>query len=235
MAEAATSAPRKNLLLRIGVHETRTPIAVVLGYASMLLSGRAGDLTDMQRHMLEELKKSTTKLAGLADEMNDLSLLEAGSVKFNLARVDLGAVIAQEIPAVAPAAEREVSIRLINQSPPVTVNADLKWFKDTLNSLLFSHRRELFETNELCVVIERISPAAVRVTIAGADRIDGLRRVPESKLEPLVELRGGMGYRLSIARKVIEGHGGRIFSQTEPGSSPDSIKVVGAVIILPEA
>jgi len=164
-------------------------------------------------------------------------LLEAGSVKFNRSPIDLGALIVQEIPAVAPAAEREVTIRLIDH-PAVTVNGDRAWLKTTFNSLMFSHRRELIETNELCIAIDRITggnPPAVRVTIAGADRVDKLRRVPELELEPLVELRGGLGYRLSIARKVIEGHGGRICSQTEPGWTPASVRVVGAVIILPEA
>jgi signal transduction histidine kinase len=72
--------------------------------------------------------------------------------------------------------------------------------------------------------------------MAGADRIEELRRVPEAELAPLVEFRSGLGYRLSIARKVIEAHGGRIFSRTEPGSSPQaSAMIVGAVMILPEA
>jgi len=236
MAEAVTSAPRKNLLLRIGVHECRTPLSVILGYSSMLLSGKTGELTDMQRHVLEELRKSTAKLAGLCDEMNDLSLLEVGSVKFNRRPIDLSALIVQEIPAVAPALDREVTIRLIDHSPAVTVNGDLEWLKTTFNSLMFSHRRELVSVDELCVAIDRIggNPPAIRVTIAGVDRVDSLRRVPELELEPLVELRGGMGYRLSIARKVIEGHGGRICSQIDPDSTEASVRVLGAVVILPE-
>jgi signal transduction histidine kinase len=204
----------------------------------MLQTGRAGDLTDMQRKMLEEMEKSTARLHGVVEEMNELSQLEAGRATFNLAAVDLGALIAQEISAVAPAAERDVTIRLIDQSPAVTVNGDLTSLRKTFNSLMFSHRRELVTSDELCVAIDRVigaNPPTVRVTIGGADLIDELRRFPESKLDPLVEFRSGLGYRLSIARKVIEGHGGRIFSKTEPGPNPDSPKTQGAVIILPEA
>jgi signal transduction histidine kinase len=238
MAETATPAPRKTLLLRIGVHECRGPLTPILGYLRMLQTGRAGDLTAMQRRILDEMEKSAAKLRGVVEEMEELSPLEAGSAKFTYSPIDLSALIAQEIPAVASAPEREVPIRLIDQSPIVMVNGDLARLKKSLNSLLFSYRLELAPTDELCVAIDRIigeNPAAVRVTIASADRVEELRRIPESELSPLVEFRSGLGYRLSIARKVIEKHGGRIFSQTEPGRDPETPKPLGAVLILPEA
>jgi signal transduction histidine kinase len=73
------------------------------------------------------------------------------------------------------------------------------------------------------------------VTIGGADRIEDLRRLPASDLTPLVELRGGVGYKLTIARHVIEAHGGRVFSRTEPGDTPRSVLNIGAVVVLPTA
>jgi signal transduction histidine kinase len=204
----------------------------------MLQTGRTGDLTDMQRRILGEMEKSAAKLRGVFAEMDELSLLEAGSAKFTYGPIDLSALIAQEIPAVASAPDREVPIRLINQSPTVMLNGDLAKLKASFNSLMFSYRLELAPTDELCVAIDRIighNPPSVRVTIAGAGRVDELRRLPESELSPLVELRSGLGYRLCIARKVIEGHGGRIFSQTEPGRDPETPRPLGAVMVLPEA
>ena len=238
MAETATPAPRKTLLLRIGVHECRGPLTPIIGYLRMLQTGRAGDLTDMQRRILDEMEKSAAKLRGVVDEMEELSPLEAGSAKFIYGPIDLSALIAQEIPAVASTPDREVPIRLIDQSPAVMLNGDLARLKKSFNSLMFSYRLELDSPNELCVAIDRIldhNPAAVRVTIAGAGRVDELRRLPESELSPLVELRSGLGYKLSIARKVIEAHGGRIFSQTRPGRDPETPQPLGAVMILPVA
>jgi signal transduction histidine kinase len=54
-------------------------------------------------------------------------------------------------------------------------------------------------------------------------------------LIPLVELRGGVGYKLTIARHVIEAHGGRVFSRTEAGDFPRSVLNIGAVVVLPSA
>jgi signal transduction histidine kinase len=238
MAKAPMPAPRKNTLLRIGVHECRTPLSVILGYISMLTAGRAGELTDMQRHMLGEMKKVAARMTDLVQEMADLSLLEAGSATFTKGAVDLGALLAEEIPNVDPAAEREVTIRVIDESPAVILNADRAMLRRAFNSLMFSSRRELVTSTELCVELNRVTDAhspEVRVTIAGADRIEELRHLPESELDPLVEFRSGLGYGLSIARKVIEAHGGRTFSETQPGPDPDSPRVLGAVAILPEA
>lgn len=237
MADAANSAPRKNLLLRIGVHECRNPISIVLGYLRMLQTGRGGELTDMQRKMLSEMEKSTAKLHGVVEEMNDLSELEAGSASFNRGLVDLAALIAREIPNVA-AAERAVTIRLIEPSSTVSVKADATRLAKAFNALMFSYSRELITSDELCVALDRVggsAPPEVRVTLAGADVIDQLRLLPESELSPLVEFRGGLGYRLSIAARVIEGHGGRAFSKLDPDSKPDHPKTSAAVVILPEA
>ena len=237
MADAATTPESKDLLMAQGAHEIRNPAAVILGYVPMLLGERLGSLNDSQRKIVGEIGKSAAKLAELAREMSFLArLLEEGH-RFQRVPVELGALIAAEIPAVAPALEREVAIRLIDQSPAVTLNGDPGKLREAFNSLMYNHRRELVTSDELCVAIDRIAGAhlpSVRVTIGGTDRLDELRRLPESELEPLVEFRSGLGYRLSIARKVIEAHGGRIFSKTEPGASPHaSPTILGAVAFLP--
>jgi len=44
-----------------------------------------------------------------------------------------------------------------------------------------------------------------------------------------------VGYKLTIARHVIEAHGGRVFSRTEPGDTPKSVLNIAAVVVLPSA
>lgn len=238
MADAETTTESKDLLLSQGAHEIRNPAAVILGYVRMLSGERLGPLTDPQRKAIGEIEKSTARLAELANEMSLLARLMERGVPFLWGRLEIAPLIAGEIPAVGPALERDVNIRVIDHAPAATVRADATRLRQALNALMFSHRRELFMTDELCVAIERVPdahPPAVRVTMAGADRIDELRRLPESELGPLVEFRSGLGYRLSIARQVIEALGGRIFSRTEPGATPNaSPMIIGAVMILPE-
>jgi signal transduction histidine kinase len=238
MADAATAKEKKDLLLSHGAHEIRNPVAVILGYVRMLTTERLGPLTELQHKVLGDVATSTTKLAALAEEMSLLARLLAGGTQFAKARVELAGLIGSEIPSVAPAYEREVPIRVIDDFGTSVVTGDGPRLREAFNSLMFAQRRELFTCDELCVAIDGVpgnEPPAIRVTIGGADRIEGLRRLPPSDLVPLVEFRGGVGYKLTIARHVIEAHGGRVFSRTEPGDTPKSVLNIAAVVVLPSA
>jgi signal transduction histidine kinase len=204
----------------------------------LLSTDGLGPLNDMQRWVIGEIEKSTARLAELAQEMSELARLMEGGSRFVMDRVELGPLIADEIPTVPPASELEVSIRLVNHATAAAVNGDAVKLRKAFNSLLYSCRRELVTSFELCVAIERVAgpTSMLRVTIGGQDRIDELRRVPEAELAPLVEFRGGMGYKLSLARRVIEAHGGRTFSRTQAGpGGATAPSILGAVVLLPEA
>ena len=131
------------------------------------------------------------------------------------------------------------NIRVIDNAPAAAIDGDAKLLGQALNALMFAHRRELSTGNELCVAIDRVTGGdqpGIRVTIGGADRLAEVRRLAPAELEPLVEVRGGVGFKLSLARDLIERHGGLSRSRTEPPSSPDGQPtLVGAVVILPEA
>lgn len=231
MADAATPAPKKDPLLSLGVHEFRTPVTVIAGYLRMLMSGRTGPLTDGQRKMLEEMEKSTTRLSGLIAEMSELSVLEAGGATFNRGVVDIGAIVEGEIGSLAPLIDRDISVTLRNDAPGAGVHGDPVRLRSAVNSLLIAHRRELVTSDELRVWIERVTESGtpmLRITIGGADRIDDLRLVPVDQLTTFEEFRGGVGFTLPIAQRIIAAHDGKLWS---PPESPKA----GAVVLLPEA
>jgi signal transduction histidine kinase len=231
MAEAATPAKKKDPLLSLGVHEFRTPVTVIAGYLRMLLTGRTGELTDTQKKMLTEMEKSTARLSGLIAEMSELSHLEAGGITFDRGVVDLAALLEKEIPALPPMPDREVQVTLRDDAPGARVNGDAGRLRSAMVSLLLAHRRELVTSDELCVWLERSTQSAnrmLRVTIGGADRIEELRQVPRKQLTAFEEFRGGVGFTLPIARRVIDAHDGQLWS---PPENPRA----GAVVFLPLA
>lgn len=238
MADAATPTEKKDALLSQGAHEVRNAVSVILGYGRMLSSERLGPVTDSQRKAAVEIVNSAAKLKILADEMSQLSRLLAGGTTFVRTRVDLAPLIEAEIPSVPEALDGNIGIRVIDDAPSAAVNGDATLLRQALNAVMFTQRRELLTNNELCVAIDRVAGGdqpTIRVTISGADRLAEVRRLPPSQLEPLVEVRGGVGFKLSIARHVIECHGGRSLSKTEPGGTRDAQPtLVGAVVILPE-
>jgi signal transduction histidine kinase len=236
MADAAMEPEKKDALLSQGAHEVRNAISVILGYGRMLSSERLGPITDSQRKAAVEIVNSAAKLKILADEMSQLSRLLAGGTTLTRTRVEVAPLIAAQIPAVPPALDGNIAIRVIDDAPAAAVSGDAGLLGQALNALMFAQRRELVSTDELCVAIDRSGGGdqpMIRVTIAGADRLAEVRRLSPSELEPLVELRGGLGFKLSIARHVIERHGGRSLSKTD--RPRDSVPMlVGAVVILPQ-
>jgi signal transduction histidine kinase len=236
MADAAKETDKKDQVLSQCAHEVRNAISVILGYGRMF--ERLGPVNDSQRKAAGEIVNSAGKLKILADEMSQLARLMVGGTTFARIRIDLAPLIAAEIPSVPPGLDATVGIQMIDGAPAVAVSGDAGLLRQALNGLMFTHRRELVSPNDLYVAIDRMAAGdkpAIRVTIGGADRFAEMRRLPPSELEPLIELRGGVGLRLSIARHVIERHGGRTLSKTEPGATTEAQPtLVGAVVILPE-
>jgi hypothetical protein len=231
MAEAGTSAPSKDRLLSLGVHEFRTPVTVISGYLRMLLTGRTGELTDGQRKMLQEMEKSTARLSALIAEMSDLSGLEGGGATFNLGSVDLGTLVESEVASLPPLPDREVRVAFRNQAPGATVHGDPVRLRTAMVSLLIAHRRELVTSDELCVWLRRVTrdgAAMLQVTIGGADRIAALENAAATDLTAFEEFRGGVGFTLPIARRIVHAHQGQLWSPAE------SVRA-GAVLFLPEA
>src|SRR5258707_13865702 len=87
MADAPVD-PRWPKILSLSVHEFRTPMTVVAGYVRMLLTDRAGPLTDPQRRLLEEAEKSCARLSVLLTEVSDLASLDGGTAPFNRQKTD---------------------------------------------------------------------------------------------------------------------------------------------------
>jgi len=231
MGEAGGSPPGKDRLLSLGVHEFRTPVTVISGYLRMLMTGRAGALADGQKKMLEEMEKSTARLMALISEMSDLSVLEAGGATFNLGGIDVGALLEAEIASLPPLPDREVRVVLDNQAPGATVHGDAVRLRTALRSLLIAHRRELVTSDELCVWLRRTTVdgrAMLQLTIGGADRIDNLQNAGPSELTAFDEFRGGVGFSLPIARRIVHAHQGQLWSPAESARA-------GAVLYFPEA
>lgn len=226
-----TSAPDPKWprLLSLSVHELRTPVTVVAGYIRMLLKDRAGAVTDQQRRLLEKAEKSCGRLAALLTEMSDLSNLEANTASFNRNHVDLQGILADTIASLPEVPDREITVTLSPTHGSAAVEGDPVRLKTAFTSLLNALGRELVTSTEL-FVRERSGDyqgrPATWIAIADADHIDGLASAGPETLTTFDEWRGGCGLSLAVARRVINAHGGAMWSPA------DGTKA-GAVVVIP--
>ena len=86
-------------------HELRTPLNAVIGFSDLLIAGNYGELGREQAHALHDIEAAGHQLLALVNDILDLAKIEAGRLEMVVARVDVGAAVAEVLPMVTQAAE----------------------------------------------------------------------------------------------------------------------------------
>lgn len=195
----------------------------------MLLKDRAGPVTEQQRRLLEEAEKSCARLSALLAEVSDLSNLEAGTMTFNRQPADLCDVLRAAIAQLPELPDRTVMVDLEASSDRAPVTADSHRLQAALASVIGALRREIVTSDRLVVRERRArgdGQRAHEILIGDPPTIDALEQAHDGELPVFDEWRGGSGLSLPVARRIVGGHGGRIWSAPEGHKS-------GARILLP--
>jgi signal transduction histidine kinase len=113
------SSQRSQLLANVS-HELRTPLTTILGFTGVLLDRASGPLTTDQDKQLELIKKASTQLLALINDVLDMSRLETGQADLVSLTVDLGALLRDVAdPLRQLLVGREVAVVLTGSAPTV--------------------------------------------------------------------------------------------------------------------
>ena len=207
--------------LSLAVHEFRTPVTVVAGYLRMLLREQGGPLTDKQRKMLEEADRSCARLGALVGEMSDLGKLESHELSLARQEVDINQLVTELPDRAREGADRGVHLEVRPAPTPLVVVGDRVRLSAALNTLIHAALRERGEPG---VVVAECSMARDEgnwgVVAIGDDSLLSSLRESRRTPPPFDEWRGGLGLALPVARRIIEAHGGALWS--EPGAQSRS-------------
>jgi len=219
-------------LLSLAVHEFRTPASVVGGYLRMLQKDVGDPLTDRQRKMIDDAEKACTRLVGLIAELSDISKLDAGVISLSSQPLDVFSLLGGLAEHVHEARDRDVRLEIRGEQTGAATTGDATRLRAAFDAVL---RAILREKGGPCTVV------ADRRLVARDGKTDAVVVVAEdgnvqtaydSPPGPFDEKRGGLGLALPLARRVIEGHGGRIWSPA-PRSEDDMMARGSAIISLP--
>ena len=223
-------------LISLAVHELRTPIGVVSGYLRMLLRDEEEPLTPRQRRMVEDADKSCVRMAALVAELSEIGKLDAGIIRLAAQPVDLTALIRDIAPLVHEASDRDVRLTVRGTSEPAPITGDAARLRTAFDAVF---RAVLRERPGPATVVADCRRAAIddvdSLVVVVGDQAD-LDEVARRDRRPFSESRGGLGLALPLARRVIEGHRGRVEApQPLAGrtDSDDRIARSSAIVTIP--
>ncbi|MCP9454884.1 MAG: cell wall metabolism sensor histidine kinase WalK [Nitrospira sp.] len=213
----------KSTFVSVVSHELRTPMTSIKGYIENLLDGLAGALTEKQAHSLERVKHNIDRLTRMINELLDLSKIEAGRLELHLAPIDIVDLVEDVVENYqATARQKSLLVRVILSSPLPPVRADADKLHRVLINLIHNAIKFTPEGGEIRIEVTVRADDFVEVSVSDT----GLG-IPSNELGKIfdtfyrsqsapVEARGA-GLGLTIAKNLVELHGGVMWVESTVG------------------
>jgi two-component system sensor histidine kinase KdpD len=225
-AAARREAERANALklkfLAMISHELRTPLQSIKGFASTLLADDVTWEQDAQHEFISTINQEADKLTELIDQLLDLSLLEAGTLRIQLQECALDDIMAAAMPQLQALTSRHSLVVDVPASLP-RVWADRARIAQVITNLV-SNAVKYSPAQTAITVSARLEGGATEVSVA--DQGPGIPVQDRDQLFHLFQ-RGdsaerrtrGAGLGLAICKGIVEAHGGRIWLKEGTGST----------------
>jgi signal transduction histidine kinase len=217
-------------------HELRTPLNAIIGFSEVLGERMFGELNPKQAEYVEDILSSGRHLLSLINDILDLSKVEAGRMELELSRFDLPAAIGSAVILVREGATRHgLGLDVVIDPRLGLLVGDERKIRQVLLNLLSNAVKFTSEGGRIVV---RAVPVDGGVEVSVSDT--GIGIAPEDQERIFEEFRQvgtdyarkrrGTGLGLTLARRFVELHGGRIsrrrwatsHSRASPAPSPRS-------------
>jgi len=203
-------------------HELRTPLNAILGYTELILDNIYGDVPEKIMEVLERLEKNGRHLLGLINDVLDLSKIEAGQLTLALNDYSMGEVVQTVFISVeALAAEKKLELKARVPQDLSMARGDEQRIAQVLLNLL-GNAIKFTEQGEITV---EVTDSDETFLVSVADTGSGLSETDQKTIfEEFQQAdgsstreKGGSGLGLSISKKIVEMHGGRIWVESNVG------------------
>jgi PAS domain S-box-containing protein len=203
-------------------HELRTPLASILGYMELVLNG-GSDLDEETRRFLEVVERNAKRQLRLVGDLLFVAKADAGKFSVQLETVSLRELLSACVEAARPKAE-EREIELVLEAEPVSKCAgDPDRLAQLFDNLLSNALKYTPPNGRVSVRLRRYGDRAI---VEVEDSGIGIAPQEQERLfERFFRASGavervipGVGVGLTIARAIVEAHGGDIAVTSREGA-----------------
>ncbi len=197
-------------------HELRTPLTSMNGYLELLLDGDAGPVPVHQQRMLQTMARNAARLRALIEDLLLVNRMDAGNLRLDLEPISLATLVERAVSGVTGLAEaRSQRIEVGIDSDIGPVLADATHLERATHALLTNAVK--FSPDGAAIRV-RGSRQANQVELAVVDEgvgidAEDLPRLFDRFFRTHQATRAavqGAGLGLTIARRIVEEHGGTI-------------------------
>jgi signal transduction histidine kinase len=204
-------------------HELRTPLNAIIGFSEVLQERMFGELNEKQAEYTDDILTSGRHLLSLINEILDLSKVEAGRMELELATFDLPLAIDNARTFVRERATRHgINLDVTVDERLGDFVGDERKIKQILLNLLSNAVKFTPEGGRIGIAARQADGA---VEISVSDTGIGIAAEDQPKIfEEFRQVGGdsakkieGTGLGLTLAKKFVELHGGKIWVESEVG------------------
>ncbi|HET6477495.1 MAG TPA: ATP-binding protein [Dehalococcoidales bacterium] len=210
---------RQHLLrfLAIASHDLKAPLSAVQSYIQLMLGGFSGELTDKQRQMLERSSIRITEQLELISDLLDISRIEGGQIVKEMEEMSLVQVVDDSVENVrAMATDKNIKLSTRVPASLPMLKASSVRLKQAITNLLVNAIKFTPENGEVLLrVTEQNGDIHTEVLDTGVGiSAEDMPKIFDDFYRGSDREKAGSGLGLSIVKRVVEAHGGKIWAES---------------------
>ena len=224
--KAQTASLAKNRFIASMSHEFRTPLNAVIGFSQLLLE--KGDdvdtLTGIQRDYIQRVYTAGKHMLALVSEISELSAIEQGKVRLSREKIYVADLL-NDCVAIHDLRLKDQNLTLIRNKDKesVYIHADRKHMMQVFSNLLVNAIKYVPGGGKIEIDLRQDGDRTVfsvgdnGIGIAPCDQRRIFKDFEQLDDQRLKAGGAGLGLGLSICRKLVELHGGKIWVESDEG------------------
>jgi len=201
-------------------HDLRNPLTAIRGFIRLFQSGQTGSLSPIQMKMFETMDKASLRLMNMVNDILDLARLESNRMTLHVAPSRIEDLASRVIELFVPATRGNgIKLGLESVGDPKQISMDPNLIERVFTNLIGNATKFTPDGGAITVKVENLE-TGIRCSVI--DTGDG---IPPSYLDKVFDkfrqveghFKGGAGLGLTICKRIVEAHDGKIWVESELG------------------